>query len=101
MWGRCLWPAVTTLSAVVSHNRSSVTTRSIGAVFQNSGTTSASMRPYITPPITFFTPGRSPRSNSTTLRPPRAIVSAAAAPPGPAPMTIASNSSEATSRVST
>ncbi len=92
--GTCLWASIVAACSVASHSRSSATTRSTGASRQASGSTSASIRPYITPPITFFTPGRSPRSNSTTLRPARAIVSAAAVPPGPAPTTIASNSGE-------
>src|SRR5579884_1347772 len=96
--GTCVCPIVVTASAVASHRRSSVTTRSIGASRHPSPTTSASIRPYITPPITFLRPGRAPRSNRTTLRPARAIVSAAAVPPGPAPTTIASNSSAAMRR---
>src|SRR6476661_524517 len=50
------------------------------------------------PPMTFLAPANEPRSISTTLRPPRASVRAAAAPAGPAPTTIASNFSSSTYR---
>src|SRR2546425_6361452 len=63
----------------------------MGASAGNVGITSASIRPYMTPPITFLAPGYSPRSIRTTLRPARAMVQAAALPAGPAPTTIAWN----------
>src|ERR1019366_4105068 len=75
---------------VISMVERRVTHRCTGTSFHHCGTRSSRIRPYTTPPYTFFAPGKAPRSSRTTSRPARASSSAAADPAGPAPTTTAS-----------